>query len=724
MGRRNKDDGQPLAEYWKPPEGVGAPISCIATTFEFQAGFFETELLPRFLGLRFDHTENERTFIVEREEALATTRACVLVDISKFDPQQTTLQWDQLPIQLPNGIQHGKLTILVWEGLVRLIVTSANLTRQGYRRNRELFAALDFFDGPTSVPLKPLIDALEFIEIVSSWSRALPAAIQRVGETVEQVRERMRRWSSAPQDFSPRERPRVNLVAGHPDNQIRPARSVMEQILHLWGQRRAHSLTVITPFAGQDAKNDVISRIRNLPMSRGARGWLVVPEVQTPEGSLHRIVPMPEHLGQNWKKRFGKEAYVLPAPLYVEGFDDRPRELHTKAMLIQGNPYDLLMIGSSNFTPHGMGVGAINCEVNLAFEDRANAKYDGLALEGRLGLPVTLDSAVSVDDVVWQQPDLAPEDAPPSKPYLPAFFAWASYSQKTGEIRVVLDRSQWEPAAWTICLAGQVSEHSAILFSSALSPSKDLSLSFTLDEKSRGAHLTALSVCWQDKAGAQYEGFIAISVEDSKTDLLPPEEFRNLTVESIIECLLSGREPAEWVERQTPMHKGAPSTNTAIDSLRSVDTSNYLLYRVRLFGRALTAMSNRIRNTVPTSDAISYRLLRDPLGPISLAEALCSNGNGHNSCAAPTETGFQLYALAEIVLSLGHVGHHIISEHDRDSKWIASLFLEACEILGTKVQKIRELVGALPDDLDGYLNTVFAENARLSAHTRRNGSAG
>ncbi|NCO35775.1 MAG: hypothetical protein GW893_18180, partial [Armatimonadetes bacterium] len=168
MGRRRKDEGQYLSDYWKPPSdthlegGVGEPCACLGTTFEFDAGFFEAELLPRFLGLRFDHTENERTFILEREDALAKTRAAVLVDISKFDPGQTTLQWEQLPIQVPGGIQHAKLTLLVWQRLIRLIVASANLTRQGYRRNREVFAALDFFDGADSVPLKPLGHVLDF----------------------------------------------------------------------------------------------------------------------------------------------------------------------------------------------------------------------------------------------------------------------------------------------------------------------------------------------------------------------------------------------------------------------------------------------------------------------------------------------------------------------------------------------------------------------------------
>ena len=80
----------------------------LATTFEFGADFFETELLPRFLGLKFDNTENEASFVVEREEALNLARVSVLVDHSRFDSSQTTLRWDQVPIQIPGGIQHAE----------------------------------------------------------------------------------------------------------------------------------------------------------------------------------------------------------------------------------------------------------------------------------------------------------------------------------------------------------------------------------------------------------------------------------------------------------------------------------------------------------------------------------------------------------------------------------------------------------------------------------------
>lgn len=722
MGRRRTVEEQPLADYWRPPadcglkDGVGEAVSCLATTFEFDAGFFETELLPRFLGLRFDHTENERTFVVEREEWLEITSVGVLVDVSKFDPRQTTLKWDQLPIQVPGGIQHAKVTLLVWERLVRLIVGSANLSRQGYRRNRELFAALDFFDAPDSAPLRILHDALAFTDVLTTWSRTLPAATQRIREMTEQIRGRVRRWSNAPRDFSPRERPRIGIVVSHPAHASGSTQSALKQLIQMWLPRRVVRLTVMTPFVGQqtDGEDAVLQSMRELPMARDAEGWLIVPETPAPEGAQRRIVPLPRHFGQCWKKRFGENSRVLLVPKCVEKVDERPRDLHAKAILIEGDSHDLLMTGSSNFTPHGMGIGAFNCEANLVFEDKADMKRDGRTFDDRLGVPVSWDGPVGVDDVAWQDPEQPPEDAPPAKPHLPAFFAWASYSQTTGVIRVGVDRNHPEPSDWTIGFAGQSAEQSAPLFSRSARPTDGTTLSFTLDVRARGIHLTALRVGWTDKDATRQEGFLAVAVEDRDTDLLPPEEFRGLSVDGIIECLLSGRTSAEWVDWQYAQRKRNTSTDAAIESLRAVDTSNYMLYRVRRFGRALAAMADRIARTSPTPDAIRYRLLRDPLGPVHLAETLSSSRNGHDrGQTSAAETGYQLYALAEIMLSVGHVGQHVRRAGGRDGKWAIPLFLEARERIRTVIQRVRDQSGPLPDDLARYLDSSLSENARL-----------
>src|SRR4051812_1053956 len=117
-----KTEPPTLASRWSPtnPEGgpdsgPGQPVACIASTFTFDARFFETDLLPRFLGLKYDNTEGERPFLVERETALSQVRVCVLVDQSQFRPEQSTLRWDQIPVRVPGAIQHSKVTLLVWE---------------------------------------------------------------------------------------------------------------------------------------------------------------------------------------------------------------------------------------------------------------------------------------------------------------------------------------------------------------------------------------------------------------------------------------------------------------------------------------------------------------------------------------------------------------------------------------------------------------------------------
>jgi len=300
------------------------------------------------------------------------------------------------------------------------------------------------------------------------------------------------------------------------------------------------------------------------------------------------------------------------------------------------------------------------------------------------------------------------------KPHLPPFFAYASYSQTTGKLLVGIDRTQPEPADWSISLAGQSAEQSVSLFSRAACAPDGTTLLLTLDERSRGVHLTALRVSWTDKDAARQEAFLAVAVEDRDTDLLPPEEFRGLSVDGIIECLLSGRTPAEWIDKQDAWRKRNTSTDAAIESLRAVDTSNYVLYRVRRFGRALAAMADRIARTSPTPDAIRYRLLRDPLGPVHLAETLSISENGHEGGhPSGAETGYQLYVLAEMLLSVGHVGEQVRRSCGRDGMWAMPLFHEARERIRAVIQRIREQSTPLPEDLSRYLEASLSENARL-----------
>lgn len=712
----------PLSRYWMPPErldglsepGVGEPMACLATTFEFDAGFFEAELLPRFLGLKFDQTENEPSFVVEREEHLALVRAAVLVDASRFDAGQTTLRWDQLPVRVPGGLLHAKITVLHWEHLVRAIVASANLTRPGYRRNREVFAALDFWDSSDSVPLNLLNDILELLIVSAGWACAAPTVRDRTTETIDGIRRAARRWNQAPRDFKPRQRPRATLAVTCPKTARSQARSALSEVLDAWSSRRATSVCVVTPFVGQDSlagrPDRVVKKLLEIPRARDCQGFLVVPEAPRNDGEETSRVELPAGFGQSWQEAITpSQAFVLPVPLRVEGKEHRNRDLHTKATLLESNDDVLLMVGSSNFTPHGMGIDAFNVEANLLFIDRA-AQRDGMLFSDRFGLPLAWNDAQSVDDLIWQEPKEPPADQPLAGSVPPGFFAWSSYSQQTGALLLELDREQWEPGDWKVSLPGSTRGGGLVVFSRSgdAEPPRESPLRYQMPEQARGVSIVVLIVDWVDGDGQWHPAKLGVCAE-SPESLLPPSEFRELGAEAIIDCLISGKSPSQWFDqRQRAMIRDV-SNSAAIESLRAIETSGYLFYRVRRFGRALAAMRERIAATPPRPDAICYRLLLDPFGPVPLALKLLDAADETAVAAsARLDAEHRVFLVAELLLTVGLLRARFYqATRGKNRDCLAALFREA----ERKLEELVEadggcLAAALPDNLKRYVTAI------------------
>lgn len=713
-------DRPPLSHYWTPPTvdieaELGEPWACIASTFEFDAEFFESELLPRFLGLKFDQTENEPSFFVEREEALSLARVAVLVDHSRFDSSQTTLRWDQLQIQIPGGIQHAKVTVLAWENLIRVMIGSANLTKSGYRRNREMFAALDFWNSPLSAPLNLLSETLEVVIKMLGWSRSSVVSVDRTRETIHRLRQSIGSWNAAPSDFTPRERPRAALAVTLPRSPKHSSRSTLDELIQRWGNRRATSITAVTPFAASEPDvsvgDVVVNRLASIPMTRECEGWLVVPELpQTPEDQSTRI-PFSDVLKQSWEDVFGSRggAYVLSLPECVEGKEERNRAFHSKCVALESEHDDVtaMMIGSSNFTPRGMGIGVYNFEVNLVFEDKGSAKHDGLQLIDRLGLPRDWDEGLDVGDVIWQTPDEPSEDEPDSRPALPGFFAWATFSQLEGELRLGLDRGQSEPGRWSVRLPGAV-EEVPTLFSRGFQvhdPPGEI-LSHVLPEAMHAANIVALVVEWEDVLGRMQQAKLGVTVQ-SEEHLLPPEQFQRLNADAIIECLISGKTPPQWFDQTNGKLKSLMNNDAAIESLRSVDTSSFLLYRVRRFGRALTGMSDRISRTLTHPDAIRYRLIKDPFGPISLAQSIANASvEGDAGWCATLDTEHRLFLLVEILLTVLHLQQRVARNvKGKERRKIGEIFEETVTRLKHVSEGI-ELNASMPSNLRDYIECV------------------
>ena len=78
--------GVKLLDYWSPPDGLGAPVACLATSFTFEADFFTQDCLSRFLSLSTVQGEGDRiasiVAVLEEEDKLSETQVSVLVDRS------------------------------------------------------------------------------------------------------------------------------------------------------------------------------------------------------------------------------------------------------------------------------------------------------------------------------------------------------------------------------------------------------------------------------------------------------------------------------------------------------------------------------------------------------------------------------------------------------------------------------------------------------------------
>ncbi len=702
-----------LAARWSPPSSLpagsaGSPLVCVASTYTFHASFFETELLPRFLGLKFDETEGTRAFLVEREQALAEVATCVLVDADQLDPSQTTLRWDQLPVRIRGGVQHAKVVVLLWENCARLIVSSANLTRRGYRRNREIVGEIDFFNDASSAPRGVLLDALRFLQSLGDRTRVSDGVRRRLRQALEDVRTRVVAWRDMPATFGARAKPRVNFIAGLPGQR----KGSLDQLIELWGTSRADEIAVMTPFVGDlcGTEDQVIDRLMELPRTGGAKGYLVVPGRPHERDPEKVIVDLPRRFRDAWATAWGVApravtTYAVP-PCRVG--EKANRDLHAKGILVQGERTAMLLCGSSNFSPHGMGVGAANAEANLCYIDERDVRRDGSFLEDRLPVNWKDDEC---EGAFWPETVEPIEDERPSayRPLPPAFLH-AIYNQRTAVLTLVVAPTEPLPTVWALRLLGESqADGPTLLDQDRIScVPVDGKIAIQLPDTLRGANIAVLRLTWREGGGDMASAILPVHVEGPDS-ILPPDEFRALTADSILLCLLSGLEPAEWVDAQERQRaaEARPQLDREIDSLRVIDTSGYVLYRMRRLGAALSAMGERLEGTVATSQALNYRLRQDPLGPLMLAEALIKEWQVGQVQGAPSVDPVPLlFALAEIVLTLAHAGRKHTKSVLRD---LFARTVQDIESLGDQVVLGR----AVPANLATYRAAVKREQTDL-----------
>lgn len=633
--KQNKKNGYAkILDFWSPPEGAGDPVGCIATSFTFSPVFFEEECLGRFLRLESDATEDGPLYLIEREEKLAQVMcAAALVDQHHCKGLRS-LRWDLLAARLPKNILHAKISLLYWEKLVRIIVGSANLTGDGYRRNQEIFGILDYTQHGDA-PLLCLYEILEFLRQAGKYSQQIesPApAFSRWQTFLDKVTNVTEEWG-LPKEKNSRNKLWVKTVLHSPGGT-----SVLDMLKDTWpSQTPPTSALVISPFFDSPgAENLPAKELWKILRRRGDAdiGFYVRAHEIDDDSSL--FVHAPHSILK--AQPVGRSSVQTK---FYRVKDDNGRPLHLKGIWLEDERYALYMIGSSNFTSPGLGlIKNGNMEANLAYilDRKGNSKEYKKMREGFI-----VGSSIKINEnLKWLQSIVEDEDSATDDALLHASFDSATYmwSEERGG-QLLLTLSGKPPSGWML-----INDDGNIFFAEkdfhqSLFPA-ELSLDWKLDRPPSG-----LWVKWDNLEG---KAWWPVNIS-STSSLPPPDELKNLPLEILIDILTSARPLHKALG--TYLKKRKSGNNGGLISLiinphDKVDTSQFLLQRTRRVSWALQGLRVRLERPVISEESLQWRM-RGPVGVKALADALIREAHSEEEKA---------FLISELALEILRVHPH------------------------------------------------------------------
>jgi len=632
MSRQQKSDrhrGKAL-DLWIPPAGAGEPDVCLATTFTFDGAFFETECLGRFLQMETHPEESDSVgYLVEREEKLATIRAAVLVDRGQARTKES-LRWDVIPILVPGGIQHAKLSLLAWTNHVRVIVASGNLTEPGYRKNVEVFGTLDVrADRPG--PVAAVRECLGFLDEVLTRAIGDPdreGPLARVRTALGDVRRRIAPWAD-----SDERRPAVVPVFGGLGT------PVLDQLRDLWPEASPPTRAeILSPFFDREAAEATRAEILSLLAKRGARAIDFHVQCATLDDAGLRLYA-PAAIHKDPPNNVTIRIYPIP-----EEQDGERRPLHAKSFTFTGNQWALHMLGSSNCTRAGLSIGnkSPNLEANLVYRFRSGSAEHAVLNQvwPRYDDPVDLEAM----NLRWEPAFDEESDGTGAVP-LPRCFREALFHPgDAARLEIVLDDGL--PPIWKIKM-----EETLLLSSGTAEPGTHAIPWGSLPEP------FVVAVTWTTDSGSHAASW-PVNVSNPAS-LPPPDELRGLKLEELLVVLGSTRPLHHSIPMLLARRKRiAHDTNPELDPHKRVNTDAFLLQRTRRVARALTFLKERLERPASRIASLEYRL-EGPAGAVALARAFATEAR------IPEES---IFFLAELALTLKRIDVKRIAEGGLEPK--------------------------------------------------------
>ena len=699
-----------LIDYYLPP-GEGFVLeSLIATTYQVDFEFLEEELLAFAFGVR-SPISRLKAFRSELERKLQKAEVSVLYDLSGCERlARLSPRIDAIPISARK--LHSKVSLLMWvredrvgggkpDRRMRLIVGSANLTRQGFRQNYECVVSIDF-GGRNTSPRSLLTKAIILVRQIAAESKS-PQLASQLAAFVTQA-------ALLPDGITGADDP-VALVA---------AAEVVPAVRDSWAAistKAPETVTVVSPFWAEgttagEALSDLFQQLgppANLELvcrgekSADGKTWLPVFDSSVAITIKKRLssrlclrAALPDTGDQHSSESAEEigdetEEKEFAARLGNENHNssENQRVLHAKVILVDGTAGSVLYAGSSNCTRRGLGLGGpSNSEAGFVYRLTPRQRKQLVGLFEFAG-PATEVHADHVPATVQPTDD---EEA-----FVPTFLAEVI---ATGSMVTVHFRDVVPPDLVLLMPIPARAGDAGYWF---------LFQADTLNESPPDAIMLDLKSCQKcddrlqplpaDPSSQQIQPHVYVEARwqghsanfpvrfDDKAQLPLLLVGRKPTEGELIEYFLFGTEPEDGDDGS-----GLPGDGTKGPKPDApIDTSRILAYFVRRFVQAIPGIEAEIRRA-GYSRASLDAVLRGPTSPLELAERAFASLNRpptHNEPQkTPTAVGFQLTEILAALL--------------RSKAAISDSELQAC--FDPVISRCREM-----------LNTLFAQQAELRA---------
>jgi phosphatidylserine/phosphatidylglycerophosphate/cardiolipin synthase-like enzyme len=612
---------------WGPMHGL------LATTYELRPDFLEMDFLPSIFGLGAWDDRSWATRIALEKRLFELDAAVIFTEARRYRGRPRSLRLEVRPVVCPRGSAlHAKVTLLLYDRAVRLIVGSANLTEQGYRRNREVVAVLTASQGAKK-EASLISQALAGMDLtLAPWfSIDARKIIRRSLETLQP-------WLGGDPD------PDTTFLWTHSQTRL------WREFLGRWPVGEpVKRISILSPFWSEDAGLTLISFLAELKkggtLAADAEVRLLTDAFKGPDGKFIPILPL-GYAAYDWTALGVRATAQAVSPEVhpdelggMEGFTG-VRALHAKVVLMEGARNGLAYLGSANFTAHGWGfLGhdlAANVEAGLILRRSLQAATFDRLLPDLVGQPILLSNA---NVHTLQAPESGSEDDP-----------WPEFIQQVllspcpsdeNHLQLLIEVAPSSaPLLWSAKLLDKdgMPGETLVPVEATQNPSK-MSFSIPLSSENLTRLLTEqeILICWIDCLSGRA---VPLNVESSARNRLPISPSTQRIEETLLLSYYQGRIAWEELFPDPDLatgQGGSPAAPAACDA--GVDKSRIQSYQIREFVEALTGLRQDLQLATQSEPSMRLALL-GPVSPIALATSILEAVK--SSRRTPTAAAFQL----------------------------------------------------------------------------------